>query len=399
MYPDDNLAVFARQVGFYVETEPQLIRLTGVPCLLSGEVVGSCTIEKSLDPTSGMPNAVIGGSNHVVRITTDREGDGRVYYADGTPLENWVGGDGRTWSDISILRTSQHGSGEHETARDLVHRYAKRIIAAVAAAEHGEAATFVGSGPFKIPNTFEARSAMRQIQDRIRGQRIAIIGLGGTGSFILDLITKTPVSEIHLLDADSIGWHNLMRAPGAPTEEEIEVLRGESQDKVAYYHRKYDPLRYGVIPHAARVDGPQDLTALLGDHPINFAFVCIDQQTSGDSARQDAVYCALAEARIPFVDSGVSIRLQDNAVAGSVTTSFYEAGSRLWENAIPTSRITGGQAIGYRNVQLPEVNALAASLAVMEWRRRSRQYVSENASFLHRFKLETPAILQPPNGP
>ena len=48
---------------------------------------------------------------------------------------------------------------------------------------------------------------------------------------------------------------------------------------------------------------------------------------------------------------------------------------------------------GYRNVQLPEVNALAASLAVMEWRRRTEQYVSGSASFLHKFRLEKPRIV------
>ena len=39
------------------------------------------------------------------------------------------------------------------------------------------------------------------------------------------------------------------------------------------------------------------------------------------------------------------------------------------------------------------MNALAASLAVMEWRRRTEQYVSESASFLHRFRLERPRIV------
>ena len=53
-----------------------------------------------------------------------------------------------------------------------------------------------------------------------------------------------------------------------------------------------------------------------------------------------------------------------------------------------------GNVPGYRNVQLPEVNALAASLAVMEWRRRTEQYVSESASFLHKFRLETPRIVR-----
>ena len=37
-------------------------------------------------------------------------------------------------------------------------------------------------------------------------------GLGGTGAYLLDLIAKTPVSEIHLFDPDCVDWHTLKRA-------------------------------------------------------------------------------------------------------------------------------------------------------------------------------------------
>ena len=87
----------------------------------------------------------------------------------------------------------------------------------------------------------------------------------------------------------------------------------------------------------------------------------------------------------------MSITLENDSVSGSVTTSAYAAGSLEWKHAIPNARVEGN-APGYRNVQLPEVNALAAALAVMEWRRRTGQYVSESATFLHKFWLETPRI-------
>ena len=89
----------------------------------------------------------------------------------------------------------------------------------------------------------------------------------------------------------------------------------------------------------------------------------------------------------------MSITLNDSSVRGAVTTSAYAAGSVVWKDAIPNARVEGN-APGYRNVQLPEVNALAASLAVMEWRRRTGQYVSESASFLHKFRLESPRIVR-----
>ena len=182
-----------------------------------------------------------------------------------------------------------------------------------------------------------------------------------------------------------------MRAPGAPTVEEMESCRTGSLRKVDYYRSKYSSLREGIYPHAVRVDSPATFSQFLAAHPIDCAFVCIDQATEGDSPRQDVVYRALSAASVPFIDSGVSITVEDGAVRGAVTTSVYGAGSMAWKDGIPSARVEG-DVPGYRNVQLPEVNALAASLAVMEWRRRTEQYVSESSSFLHKFRLETPII-------
>ena len=321
------------------------------------------------------------------QITIDGEYDGRVYHADGTPIGNHVGGDGKTWSNISIKRGARGRPEPDETAHDLLHRYAKHIVGAVSAAGYSEPAALAIPDPFHIPNTFEARAAIAPVQDRIRGQRIAIIGLGGTGAHLLDLIAKTPVSEIHLLDSDCVDWHTLKRAPGAPTAEEIELVRAGSLLKVDYYHSKYAAFRDGIHPHPVRVDSTSMFAEFLSDHPIDYAFVCIDQLTDGDSVRQDAVYRAITEAGVPFIDSGVSITLEDCAVRGAVTTSAYDAGSDAWKDAIPNARLDGG-APSYRNVQLPEVNAAAATFAVMEWRRRTGQYVSESPSFYQKFRLE-----------
>jgi hypothetical protein len=140
------------------------------------------------------------------------------------------------------------------------------------------------------------------------------------------------------------------------------------------------------------VENPAMFVKFVSDHPIDFAFVCIDQLTDGDSSRQDIVYNALSEAGVPFVDSGVSITLEDCAVTGAVTTSAYEAGSDVWKDAIPNARVIGNIP-GYRNVQLPEVNAAAATFAVMEWHRRTGQYVSKSPSFYHKFLLEKARIV------
>ena len=389
----DRLTAFGQQAGFSVNVEPDVVQAVGVPCLLADGNVGTCIIEKSYDSASGKPNKRIGGAVHAVRITADEVHDGLVYHAEGTHIGHYIGGDGKTWSNISIRKGSPGSLEEDESARDLIHRYAKQIVGAVSAAGYSETVSLKVQGPFKIPNTFEARAALGPVQDRIRNQRIAIIGLGGTGAYVLDLVAKTPVKEIHLLDSDDINWHNLMRAPGAPTSDEIESRRNGRLCKVDYYHSKYASLREGIHPHTVRVDSLSTFREFLSDHPIDYAFVCIDQLTECDSPRQDVVYCALSEAAVPFIDSGVSISVEDSAVRGAVTTSAYDAGSVAWKEAIPNARVEGNVP-GYSNVQLPEVNALAASLAVVEWRRRTEQYVSDSASFLYKFRLEKPHIVR-----
>ena len=391
----DRLSAFGEQAGFTVTVESDVVLAVQVPCLLAGGIVSTCIIEKSCDPVNGKPNDRVGGAPHAVRITVAEDHDGRVYHADGKPIESYIAGDGRTWSNISIRKGSQDSPEDDVSPSDLIHRYAKQIVGAVAAAGYSDTASLAKPGPFNIPNTFEARAAIGPTQDRIRDQSVAIIGMGGTGAYVLDLMAKTPVTDIHLLDADDADWHNFMRAPGAPTAEEISSRQTGPFRKVDYYQSKYASLRRGIRAHAVRVDCPSRFAEFLCTHPVDYAFVCIDQVMDCDSPRQDLVYSGLSEAGVPFIDSGASITLDNCLVRGAVTTSAYTAGSLKWKEGVPNARVHGDLP-GYRNVQLPEVNALAASLAVMEWRRRTGQYVSESTSFLHKLRLETPRIVLGP---
>ena len=387
----DRLTVFAKQLGFGVEdnpgSDPNVLRAVRVPCLLADGVVGTCAIETSYDPSTGKPDGRVGGDVHAVRITTDGGPDGCVYNADGSGMRNRIDGDGKTWSNLSLRKGANGRYEPDQTARDLLHRYAKQVVGAVAAAGHSEAVSVALPDPFHIPNTFEERAAIAPVQDQIRGDRIAIVGLGGTGAFLLDQIVKTPVSEIHLLDSDVVEWATFKRAPAAPTAEEIEVVRDGPLLKVDYYRSKYAALRDGIHAHPVRVDSEEMFAQFVDEHSIGFVFICIDQFTEGDAARQDVVYQAVSGSGVPFIDSGVSITVEGCSIRGAVTTSFYEAGSDGWKGAIPNARLHG-DAPGYSNVQLPEVNAAAAAFAAMEWRRRTGQYVSEVPSFFQKYLLD-----------
>ena len=97
----------------------------------------------------------------------------------------------------------------------MIHAVSGQIPVVLAFEELGPDACHVGQGD---PLFAEA------------GERVAIVGLGGTGSYVLDFVAKTPVQEIHLFDGDEFLTHNAFRAPGAAS---LEALRRKPK-KVDY---------------------------------------------------------------------------------------------------------------------------------------------------------------------
>lgn len=61
---------------------------------------------------------------------------------------------------------------------------------------------------FQYVDTASSRSGIAALQQKLAMGRVAIVGLGGTGSYVLDLVAKTPVGQIHLFDGDLFLQHN-----------------------------------------------------------------------------------------------------------------------------------------------------------------------------------------------
>src|SRR5207247_121173 len=57
---------------------------------------------------------------------------------------------------------------------------------------------------FFYPNTAIAREGLDAYEDKLKLVKVAIVGLGGTGGYILDALAKTPVEQIHLYDDDVV---------------------------------------------------------------------------------------------------------------------------------------------------------------------------------------------------
>jgi len=99
---------------------------------------------------------------------------------------------------------------------------------------------------FKYIDTASSRAGINIATNKLELAKVAIVGLGGTGSYVLDLVAKTPVKEIHLFDGDTFLSHNAFRAPSAAS---VDELRAKPK-KVLYLKELYSKMRRGIFEHA-----------------------------------------------------------------------------------------------------------------------------------------------------
>jgi hypothetical protein len=181
---------------------------------------------------------------------------------------------------------------------------------------------------FLYRDTASSRAGIYAIARKLELKRLAIVGVGGTGSYVLDLVAKTPVEEIHLFDGDQLLLHNAFRAPGAASAQDLRT----KPTKVAYFTEQYSKMRRNIVPHAYFVDA----TNVDQLHPMDFDFLCID---AGDAKR--LIVEKLEQFGIPFIDVGIGVYEADGSLAGAVrvTTSTSKRREHLlsacpWEMAI-----------------------------------------------------------------
>lgn len=210
---------------------------------------------------------------------------------------------------------------------------------------------------FNYTETASDRVGIGALVERLKPETVAIIGGGGTGSYILDLVAKTPVREIRVFDDDEFLQHNAFRAPGAAS---IEELR-EAPKKANYLKSIYSRMHRGIVAHAVALDA-SNLQLLDG---VTFAFLSMD---AGEEKR--LVVEKLEVMRASFVDVGMGLELDEGSLGGilRVTTSTPEKRGHVHEGRI--SFVGGGEKDLYSsNIQVADLNAFNAALAVIKWKK------------------------------
>jgi hypothetical protein len=211
---------------------------------------------------------------------------------------------------------------------------------------------------FNYVETASDRVGIGALTAKLAGHRVAIVGLGGSGSYILDMVAKTPVAEIRILDSDEFLQHNAFRAPGAPSLEELR----EAPLKVEHFKAIYARMHRGItaIPEAVTAD---NLDILDG---IDFAFLSLD---AGEA--KAALLARLHERGVAFVDIGMGLELGDNGLSGILRVTTSTPATRDTVGAHARIPLAGGGAkdVYASNIQVADLNALNAVLAVIKWKK------------------------------
>ncbi len=214
---------------------------------------------------------------------------------------------------------------------------------------------------FKYIDTASTRAEIGAVTAKLAMvQKIAIIGLGGTGSYVLDLVAKTPVHEIHLFDGDDFLQHNAFRTPGAPSLEELVAI----PKKAAYLKGIYDKMRNGIFAHVDYIDA-DNLDAL---REMSFVFLCIE-----GTAKQFIVE-KLEEFRLSFIDVGMGVYLSEGSLGGILRATTSTPGQRDHLHKRVSFASDADRNEYATNIQIADLNALNAALAVIKWKKLAGFY-------------------------
>lgn len=241
---------------------------------------------------------------------------------------------------------------------------------------------------FRYPDSASARGQYLPTSERLALGKIAIIGLGGTGGYVLDQVAKTPVREIHLYDGDEFLEHNAFRAPGAARADEL----AKRMQKVDYFHQRYDAMHKGITPHSQYVT-EVNLEEVGG---YDFVFLCVDK-----GPVRALIGEFLMARNVPFIDCGMDIHLAPDTqqLYGVCRATLLSPGkSEHWKTCVPVQE-DEAEAIYDKNIQVSDMNTMNALLAVMKWKQYFGFYTDDFRSHQVQFSVSAPSLVRSENSP
>jgi uncharacterized protein DUF6791/ThiF family protein len=209
---------------------------------------------------------------------------------------------------------------------------------------------------FHYLDTASSRAEIGMVSGKLKPYEIAIVGVGGTGAYVLDFVAKTHVQEIHIFDADPFLQHNAFRAPGAPSADHF----GKTFSKVAYFKNIYSKMRRGIYAYDYNIDA-SNIDQL---REMDFIFLCID---AGEA--KQLIVESLEKFGKSFIDVGMGVNLVDGSLHGILRVTASTPKQRDHFRKRVSFADVGGNEEYNRNIQIAELNALNAAMAVVKWKK------------------------------
>lgn len=222
--------------------------------------------------------------------------------------------------------------------------------------------TSCDSGVFEYYDTNSARAGISEINKKVSNQKVGIVGLGGTGSYILDLMAKTEVKEIHLFDGDKFYSHNAFRAPGAPNK----TILNKQKYKTNYFKGIYKNMHNGIKSHNKYISKNNVENFLK---TLDFVFICID-----NGLAKKIIINTLNKHNIKYIDCGIDVNIVEQHLIGTVKNTLITDG----ENDSLVNRISFDEINDDNyssNIQIAELNAISANFAVIAWKKINGIYL------------------------
>lgn len=347
-----------RDDGYRVEERSGYLVLWGVPYVNARREVKSGVLVSNLELTG---DQTVKPTNHVALFSGDhpcnRDGTEIIQIKNASSAQK-IDNDLTTHHSFSSRPTGGYRDyyDKMTTYVAIVSNPAKAIDPRVTAQTYSVIEPDEGDdSPFNYIDTASSRAEIVMVMQKLKLSKIAIVGVGGTGSYVLDLVAKTPVKEIHLFDGDTFLQHNAFRAPGAPSAAELRKV----PKKVGYLRGRYSKMHRGIVAHPYHLDA----SSVDGLDGMDFVFICMD---GGENKRY--VIEKLEDLNIPFIDTGMGIQLVDDMLLGLVRLTAST--SRKRDHFRSRVGFDDGSDNEYaRNIQIADLNALNAALAVIKWKK------------------------------
>jgi len=382
--PNPDLAALAAD-GYEVAVRYGHLVISGVPYVNSRKEIRLGTLISDMSSISG--NVTASPIQQHVALWAGEHPCGE----NGVPLEHMrhssneqTLGPGLT-ANYSFSKKPAEGYRDYRhkmsTYVTMIERHAQAIEPDVTARTYRFIPSEDPESPFHYPDTASGRVGITNVTRKLELGRVGIFGVGGTGGYVLDQVAKTPVREIAIFDGDTFLQHNAFRAPGAPSGAELEAL----PKKVHYFAGIYSHMHRGIKPHDFAID--EQTIAQIG--LFDFVFICMDP---GTPKRLLVEY--MERHGIPFVDVGMGVELVDDALTGLVRVTTSTPGKR--DHVREKRRISfadGGKDNLYaKNIQIADLNALNAILAVIKWKKFCGFYADMTGEHFATYALSGNAI-------